>query len=542
MSKRRIFKYSTLALILIWGFFKLLPEREETAVNSDQEAPSPAKRDVKHVIKFAPGNQYTPGVSLFGMSEPLEGLTKVIRKYEERHPDTRIEVFNVPTVQREYLVTQLSSGAAPDIVKVNVEDVWVDVHKNWYVPLDTFLEQPNPYVVEKGDPDLPGARQWWDMFRYQALTRGKAGPDGKYYCYTLDAVETGIFYNKTLFGRLGLEVPQTMTEFFYVAETIKKNGYIPLIAVLQSYADWGVDLIFDQLYYELLPGIDLVKDPTREAYLQGYLDSEEIAFLHSKGFFTKEDPRFLEKWRLLKQLRQYLAQEMNVRSGQERQFINQQAAMVWLPSTLTYRLVADKNLGFEWGVFYFPMVDEAVSEMASNTPACVVGGAATQFEVTNSAVSDTDPSLPFEERMLQSERLKRVIGFLQFLSLPENAELVTNENPRFIPNIVGVEPLPELEPFEKILERRYTTTKWLNTFDLRFFDVLQRMFALYLEDGATLEELVSWMDDNISASSELFENRKGIDWESLEKRWQELAPAREGMTFLPKPLQENPAL
>ncbi len=542
MSKSRIFKYASLAVILVWGFIKLLPEREEPVAISDQEAPASAKRDVKHVIKFAPGNQYTPGVRLFGMSEPLEGLTKVIRKYEARHPDTRIEVFNVPTVQREYLVTQLSSGAAPDIVKVNVEDVWVDVHKNWYVPLDTFLDQPNPYVVEKADPSLPGARQWWDMFRYQAITRGKAGPDGKYYCYTLDAVETGIFYNKTLFGQLGLEVPETMTEFFHVAETIKKNGYIPLSMVLLSYADWGVDLIFDQLYHDLLPGIDLVKDPTREAYLQGYLDSEEIAFLHTKGFFTKDDPRFQEKWRLLKRLRQYMPQEISVRSGGDRQFVNQQAAMIWITSTFTYRLVADQDLGFEWGVFYFPMIDEAVSKMTANTPACVIGGAATQLEVTNSAVSDTDPNLPFEQRIQESERLKRVVGFLQFLSLPENAALVTNEHPRFIPNIVGVEPLPELEPFQKILERRYTTTKWMNSFDLRFFDVLQRMFALYLEDGATLEELVDWMESNVSASSELFENRKGIDWEALEKKWQELAPAREGMTFLPKPLQENPAL
>jgi hypothetical protein len=31
----------------------------------------------------------------------------------------------------------------------------------------------NPFVVEKGDPNAPGYKQWWDIFRYQAIGRGK---------------------------------------------------------------------------------------------------------------------------------------------------------------------------------------------------------------------------------------------------------------------------------------------------------------------------------------------------------------------------------
>ena len=59
-----------------------------------------------------------------------------------------------------------------------------------------------------------------------------------------------------------------------------------------------------------------------------------------------------------------------------------------------------------------------------------------------------------------------------------------------IPNIVGVTPRPELKDFVDILERRYTTTKWIFSFDLRFSDILERMLSLYLTDGGMIRKLV----------------------------------------------------
>ena len=61
-----------------------------------------------------------------------------------------------------------------------------------------------------------------------------------------------------------------------------------------AFHDWLVDLLFDQLYYDLLPGIDLEQDPVREPYLKGYLDWHELAYLREKGFFDRADPRYEE--------------------------------------------------------------------------------------------------------------------------------------------------------------------------------------------------------------------------------------------------------
>ena len=164
---------------------------------------------------------------------------------------------------------------------------------------------------------------------------------------------------------------------------------------------------------------------------------------------------------------------------------------------------------------------------------CVIGGAATQLEVTNSAIADTDPSLPMSERIARSERLQRVIAFLQFLCLPEQYARIVNEYPNYLPNIVDVAPLPVLAPFEEILSRRYTTTKWVYSFDLRFSEIQRRMLELYLTGGAELDDFLTWQEKNIDVASASMMRRKQPDVERMERRWRELAPVRARMTGLP---------
>ena len=526
-------KHVSLIAILFTAAYFLLPssDTDDDTSAADTMQPESQSRDVKFLLKISPGNAFLPDSTPFGVVKPLQGFKRLVRAFEARHPDTRIEIVNVPIV-REYLVTQLSSGAAPDVVVVNVEDVWVDVQKGWYVPLDSFLEAPNPFVVEKNQPDLPGSVQWWDMFKYQAISRGKAAPNGKNYCLSMTMVETGILYNKTMFKRLGLEPPADWDQFLRILQKCRAEEITPLLMDLGSFSDWAKDLIFDQLYYDLLPGIDLKRDAEREAYLQGYLDPEELVFLHGKGFFTRQDPRYVQVWQIMRDLREYVNKDISS-TDLTREFVTQRAAMLWSGSWLTGRLTMDRKLGFEWGVFYLPRFTKNTSQYASGEPMCVIGGSASQYEVTNSALSDTDPSLPIEERMAKSERLKRVIAFLQFYCLPENSEMVVNEFPCHLPNIVGVEPLPVLDPFAEILERRYTTTKWLFSFDLRYSYINNRMLAMYLADGIDLDEFMDWQVKNIAAASRNLLRRKNPDMDALEAEWLRLAPVRAGMKDLP---------
>ncbi len=525
MSVARIIKTVFGVLIVTVSVLAFWPQRQ---TDGDVAATSleVGDRSARFIIHFAPGWGNMPGTIPHGLGKPLRGIREVAREFVRQFPDTCIVFRNVPVSDREWLVTQLMSGQAPDVINVNVEDVWVDTHKGWYLPLDGYLEQPNPFVPE-GEP---GSRQWWGMFKYQAISRGKAAPiDGKMYCVSFDMIETGIFYNKSKFDELGIDPPQTWAEFEAIQNRMQAAGYTPFLTVIEAISDWGVDLLFDQFYAEILPGIDLVQDPVREQYLQGYLDWDEIAFLYGRGFFTGGDARYREIFSVMKDWRRYWNQDLSVRSmDRMRPFIRQEGLMIWDSSQLTHRLEMDKTLGFEYGVFYLPPLTEATSRFAPRRllPTCVIGGAATQFSVTNRAFSDTsDPAT--------SERLRRVIQFLQFMCLPENAQRITNESLQFIPNIVGVQPRPEMQPFIEILKRRYTTTKWVATFDLQFNDILQRMLGLYLNGGCDLDECLSNMERALELGAERAIHRKKPDLAMLERRWKELAPLRRSMKELP---------
>ena len=523
MGFRHYVKWGFLALVLCVGVWLLWPVSEESTNGADA-VQEEARADARYVIKFSPGVQYMPGTVPYGIGEPLEGLAEVISEFEARFPDTRVELVLVPGV-REYIVTQLSSGRAPDIINVNVEDVWIDVQKGWYVALDPYLEAPNPFIREKNDPSLPGYNQWWDMFKYQAISRGKAAPDNRNYCISFDMIETGIFYNKRIFAEAGVEVPSTWSEWISVMARIKEKGHVPLLMSIDGFNDWCTDLLFDQLYYNTLPGIDLYQDPVREAYLEGYLDWDELTFLYGKGFFQRGDIRYETLWKLMYQLRQYCNDNLAA-TDFLREFVTQHGAMIWSTSLTTYRLIADHALGFEWGVFYLPPLTKEDTPFASETPMCVIGGSGTQLEVTNSSYDDTgEPAT--------SVKLQRVMALLQFLCVPENYERVVNEYACLLPNINGVPVLPSLEPFDRILERRYTTTKWVFTFDLKFSEIQRRMLELYLNDGIDLDDFLGWQKRNLDAATSNLLQRKDIDLERLRKVWEKQEPVRVTMEGLP---------
>ncbi len=251
--------------------------------------------------------------------------------------------------------------------------------------------------------------------------------------------------------------------------------------------------------------------------------------------------------------------------------------MMWGGSWHVNRLLNDPNMDFDWEVGYLPRIEPSTEwlEMsvrdylntvipseqhpdpplsssdldltvdqylrrvgqlpmprdkalyASGVEMCVIGGAAVQYTVTNSAFNDTgDPKT--------SKKLERVMQFLQFATLPEHTDPVVNENRVHIPNILGVPISRGLEPFARILERRYTTTKWMFTFDNRYNRVYDRMLLLFLEDGLSLEEFMDWQTDNLAAAAQTITQRKKLNFDGFEQRWQELAPVRAVMKGIPE--------
>jgi ABC-type glycerol-3-phosphate transport system substrate-binding protein len=346
------------------------------------------------------------------------------------------------------------------------------------------------------------------------------------YCIVLDMIETGIFYNKDLFTRLRLREPKDWVEFLEIQKKIKEAGYVPTLIDKGAFSDWAVDLTFDQVYSELRPLLDLDYDPRRGDYLKGYLDWDEIIFLHQKGFFTPTDPRWREVWRILKEWRPYLARDLSMAENMFKSFATEEGAMLWGHSMNVNRLVNDPNRKFDWGIFYLPPIPKSYCRFANGRDQCVIGGSAMQYNVTNSSYKDTgDPKT--------SERLKRVIAFLQFLTAPENCRQVVNEQVALLPNIKGVEPHDVLKPFDDFLQRNYSMTKWSFTFDNQFNETLLRMLELYLNDGIGLDEFLRLIEQDMDRTSRQIMERKKLDLSRFEKVWQERTPMRAKYKELP---------
>ena len=530
-------RHVILIIILALGTWALLPPRAtgkpQARIGSDPSRTQTKNlpSTVKYVLRVNPGPLYLPGIVPANKTTPVEGMKKVAEAFEQLHPDTRIEFLGVTGEQREWVVTQLTGGQAPDILQTNVEDVWQDVHKDWYVPLDKYYDAPNPFVAE----GQPGSERWWDAFKYPIPTRGTMAPNGKMYCIVLDMIETGIYYNKTLFKRLGIAEPRDWTEFLAIQQRIKDAGHVPMLVDRACLADWGVDLIFEQYYGELRDVMDLNHDPRRGEYLHGYLDWDELVFLHNQGFFTPKDQRWHEVWRTIREWRPYMSSELNPQGiDLLKQFVTQSGAMFWSHSMTVTRL-ENAKLDFEYGIFYLPPITQSYSRFARGKPQCVIGGSGMQYCVTNSAVSDVDANLPFDQRIEQSERLTRVIAFLQFLTTPDNCRTVVNEQVALLPNIKGVDPHKPLQPFDDFLKRHYSMTKWLYTFDNQWNQVLMRMLELYANDGIEREDFIKVLEQDLERATKRLVKRKAIDPKAFEKVWDERAAARRRFADLPVP-------
>ena len=113
--------------------------------------------------------------------------------------------------------------------------------KGWYADLRTWLDKPNPYVA--------GNRQWRDLFLAGVISTGTA-PDGRIYVLPTTLTGTAIFYNKDVFQKVGVSVPETWEQFIEVQKKIKAAGIIPFafhMAGNPYQANWALRSLQDML-------------------------------------------------------------------------------------------------------------------------------------------------------------------------------------------------------------------------------------------------------------------------------------------------------
>ena len=137
---------------------------------------------------------------------------KILPVFEEQYPE--IDVQFKPTTATEYnaaLNARLAGGTAGDVITCR--------------PFDNALAMYDEGHLED-IKDLPGIQE---NFSDVARAAWSTDDGGATFCVPMASVIHGFMYNKDAFAELGLEVPETLEEFYAVLDALKDDGsYIPM--------------------------------------------------------------------------------------------------------------------------------------------------------------------------------------------------------------------------------------------------------------------------------------------------------------------------
>ena len=195
------------------------------------------------------------------------------------------------------------------------------------------------------------------------------------------------FYNKAIFEELGLEEPETWTEFIALLDTLKANGYETTLA--EGLVDqWAV------LHY-------------LGTILQRMIDPEVLAadYNPATGEFT--DPMYvtaLEKWQQLTSYMGEIATAIDHETARNTMFATGESPIMYLQFAEIPQLEQVLPEGFEYGFFNFPAFEEGLGDPEALT------GAPEGFMISNKA-----------------ENIDACVDFLKWLVSPERGAILTRD-------------------------------------------------------------------------------------------------------------------
>ncbi len=378
-------------------------------------------------------HDYTPTESMEKSDNnpiPHDALQRVADQYIAANPDVEIELIRIPpgTNSREWVVTQLTGGTAPEIVWSQSFDTNRDVGKGWWINILPFMEQPNPHVAA-GEP---GSERWIDQF-FEAPTGAKFAPNGELYVVPYDLVTTFFFYNKSHFATAGVEVPTTYAQLLEVTQKLKDAGIVPYNGMQWSRPQLGEMLIgawADQI------------EPTGAA---GAYTQKDIALAILDGIYDATKPEYKEWLRLMKDGVPFWSEQWAADADTTKFDLQFSQGRLGIYEDGSWRfglLNANDQLDFEWGSFFMTTLEVGTgpgqSEYATGLPAPAIGGAtANQFAITSTAE--------------QTGTVELCVDWLQYITEPANASLIIGELGQFLPNIKGVDVNEDLRgPLEAV--------------------------------------------------------------------------------------------
>ena len=367
-----------------------------------------------------------------------EALDRMAAEYSRLHPGVHIVQDAIPEgTYGQWMTTQLMGGTAPDMIEVGLGvpyNVMLGFHSRYFLPLTTYVNQPNPYNKGTDLESVPWRSTYKDAMRMSYVEELQ-----EYMLVPLAQFGVRVFYNKTLLKRLtGLEqAPGDFGAFIALCERIKTcrddrgRAYTPIAGSAYHLSMWD-GYMCEPLTYGAVRRADFNRD--------GAVGNDELFVAFQTGRINLDFPPFAAKFKMLRAITRQCQPGFTGLGRDEAVFLfaQQRAVFISTGSWDAGSLLDQARGSFEIGVMDFPMPsrEDPVFGPVLEGRVYERPQASFPFAITRTS-KHPDVALDFL-RFLGSrqgnEELNRIIGWIPAISGTSLTPLLK----AFEPNLEGV--------------------------------------------------------------------------------------------------------
>lgn len=240
-------------------------------------------------------------------------IEQLARSYRQTGSNVEIIFQSVP--ENEYdtsVLVRLESGTAPDLIYARPYEQGRQLFNSGFL---------------KSCTDIPGVMACFT----DSNLRPWQVPDGNVFAVPLAAVSHGVYYNKTLFEKEHLAIPETWEGFLALCEQLQQKGFTPLANSASEDS-----LILERFFLPLL-----------SCFTGGRAGREQ----YEKGEKALNDSRCVSAYQAMADVSEFCAPvSVSYHDGQNL-FKSGQAAMI---AGTSAEIEMYQDVAFDWGIFALP--------------------------------------------------------------------------------------------------------------------------------------------------------------------------------------------
>lgn len=181
-----------------------------------------------------------------GTSKQVSIYNDIVNEFKEMHPEVTIidDSQSDESAFNNILSTDIASGTMANIFRIQGV-----ANLSEYIDNGLLLDL-SPYLKED--------KEWGDGFTEGALSYYEVPGKEGVYGIPMESGLIGVYYNKDLFAKAGVDTfPETWTEFLNAIEKLKASGVIPV--ALGTQTTYMAGHLHDQIFYKWL-GTEAAKE------------------------------------------------------------------------------------------------------------------------------------------------------------------------------------------------------------------------------------------------------------------------------------------